>query len=75
MTDVAPTLDPAFVNAFRAGTSKQAQAEAVLPRDHLAASFVLLQLSAAIAGKPDATALSLGSGCCPPTTRLEAKNP
>jgi transposase len=75
MTAVAPTLDPAFVNAFRAGTLTQAQAEAVLPRDHLAAIFLLLQLSAAIAGKPDtpASGAHTPSGSIPPYAKPTSK--
>jgi transposase len=75
MTAVAPTLDPAFVNAFRAGTLTQAQVAAVLPRDHLAAIFLLLRLSAAMAGKPDApaTGAHTPSGSIPPYAKPTSK--
>ena len=75
MTAAAPTLDPAFVKAFRAGTLTQAQAEAVVPRDHLATILLLLQLSAAIAGKPDAPAggAHTPSGSIPPYSKPTTK--
>jgi transposase len=49
-TATGPNLDSQFVAAFRAGTLTQAQAEASLPRDRSAVIFLLLQLSAAVAG-------------------------
>jgi transposase len=75
MTPAAPALDPAFVEAFRAGTLTQAQAEAVMPRDHLAATFLLLQLSAAMAAKPDAPASGAHapSGSVPPYAKQPSK--
>src|SRR4051794_6151196 len=75
MTSAASTLDPAFVNAFRAGTLTQAQAEAAMPLDHLAATFFLLQLSAAMAGKPDAPAggAHTPSGSVPPYAKPTSK--
>jgi transposase len=75
MTPGASTLDPAFVNAFRAGTLTHAQAEAVMPRDHLAAIFFLLQLSAAMAGKPDAPAggAHTPSGSIPPYAKQPSR--
>jgi transposase len=75
MTPVVSTLDAAFVDAFRAGTLTQAQAEAAMPRDHLAATFFLLQLSAAIAGKADAPAggAHTPSGSIPPYAKRASK--
>jgi transposase len=75
MTPVVSTLDPAFVSAFRAGTLTQAQAEAAMPRDHLAATFLLLQLSAAIAGKADTPAggAHTPSGSIPPYAKQTSK--
>jgi transposase len=43
-------LDPVFLAAFRSGTLTEAQADLFLKRDPLAVRFLLLQLSAAIAG-------------------------
>src|SRR5215470_19276592 len=63
MANEAPTLDPAFVQAFRAGTPTRTQAEAVIPRDHSAVVFMLLQLSAAVAGGTGAPA---GGAHAPP---------
>lgn len=51
MTAAAPSLDAEFVSAFRAGTLTHAQAEAALPCDRAAVIFLLLQLSAAVAGR------------------------
>ena len=75
MTPAAPTLDLAFVNAFRAGTLTQAQAEAAMPRDHLAATFFLLQLSVAMAGKTDTPAAGAHtpSGSIPPYAKPTSK--
>ena len=74
MTATVPTLDPTFVAAFRAGTLTQAQAEAVLPQDRAAAIFLLLQLSAAVAGgsSPPASAAHAPSGCLPPYAKPNA---
>ena len=75
MTFAAPTIDPAFANAFRAGTLTQAQAQAAMPRDHLAAIFFLLQLSAAMAGQPNAPAAGAHtpSGSIPPYAKPVSK--
>jgi hypothetical protein len=75
MTPVASTLDPAFVSAFRAGTLTQAQAEAAMPRDHLAATFLLLRLSAAMAGKAGtpASGAHTPSGSIPPYAKPASK--
>lgn len=43
-------LDPAFLAAFRAGTLTEDQADLFLNRDPLEVRFLLLQLSAAVAG-------------------------
>ena len=56
MTASAPSLDPQFVAAFRAGTLTPAQADAALPTDRAAALFLLLQLSSAVAARPPAPA-------------------
>ena len=50
MTRAGPTPDAAFLTAFRAGTLTAAQAEAALPADRGAIIFLLLQLSAVVAG-------------------------
>jgi transposase len=52
MTRAGPTPDAAFLTAFRAGTLTAAQAEAALPADRGAIIFLLLQLSAVVAGGP-----------------------
>lgn len=74
MTSVAPTLDPAFVAAFRAGTLTQAQLEAVLPRDRVAVIFLLLQLSTALATRtdPPAGTAHQPSGVVPPYQKPQA---
>jgi transposase len=56
MPSAAPTLDPTFVSAFRAGTLTAAQAEAALPEDRAAVIFLLLSLSAAVADRAGAPA-------------------
>jgi transposase len=75
MTALAPTLDPAFVAAFRAGTLTPAQAEATLPRDRAAVIFLLLQLSAAVAGGPGppASGAHTPSGSLPPYAKPNAR--
>jgi transposase len=74
MTPVAPTLDPAFVAAFRAGTLTIAQVETVLPRDRAAVIFLLLQLSTTLAGRPDtpASIAHQPSGSIPPYAKPAA---
>jgi transposase len=74
MTPEAPTLDPAFVSAFRAGTLTSAQAEAALPRDRAAVIFLLLQLSTTLAtptGTP-AGGAHQPSGSTPPYAKPTA---
>jgi hypothetical protein len=67
MTATAPSLDPKFVAAFRAGTLTQAQADASLPRDRAAVIFLLLQLSAVVAGgSGPANGAHTPSGSLPP---------
>src|SRR4051794_17676245 len=56
MAASAPSLDPQFVAAFRAGTLTRDQADAVLPTDRAAALFLLLRLSAAVADRSPAPA-------------------
>jgi transposase len=74
MAAVAPTLDPTFVAAFRSGTLTRAQAEAVVPRDHVAVIFLLLQLSASIAGGMGlpASGAHTPSGSVPPYAKPSA---
>lgn len=73
MTATAPTLDAKFVAAFRAGTLTQAQAEATLPRDRAAVIFLLLQLSAVVAGGSAAPASGAHtpSGSLPPYAKAK----
>src|SRR5215212_7708747 len=68
MPAVAPTLDPAFVAAFRAGTLTATQVEAALPRDRAAVIFLLLQLSTTLADRTGAPASTAHqpSGSVPP---------
>lgn len=74
MTATAPSLDPEFVAAFRGGTLTQAQAEAMLPRDRAAAIFLLLQLSAVVAGgAAPASGAHTPSGSLPPYAKPKAK--
>jgi hypothetical protein len=72
---VVSTLDPAFASAFRAGTMTQAQAEVARPRDHLAATFFLLQLSSVIADKADTSSggAHTPSGSIPPYAKQASK--
>ena len=73
MTATAPSLDPKFVAAFRAGTLTQAQADASLPRDRAAVIFLLLQLSAAVAGgSAPASGAHTPSGSLPPYAKAKA---
>jgi transposase len=74
MTAVAANLDPSFVNAFRAGTLTRKQAEAALPSDRGAVIFLLLQLSAAMAGPTTpASGAHTPSGAVPPYAKPSAK--
>ena len=75
MTATAPTLDPVFVKAFRGGTLTQAQVETAVTHDHSAFIFLLLQLSAAIAGKLEgpANGAHTPSGAIPPYEKESAK--
>jgi transposase len=69
MTASAPTLDPRFVAAFRAGTLTRDQAEAAVPDgDRAAVIFLLLRLSAAVADQAAAPAggAHAPSGSLPP---------
>lgn len=74
MTPVTPSLDGAFVAAFRSGTLTAAQVEAVLPRDRPAVIFLLLQLSAAVADKANSPASTAHqpSGSIPPYSKPPA---
>jgi transposase len=72
MATVAPTLDPTFLAAFRAGTLTPEQAEAVLPLDRAACIFFLLQLSNTI-GTPLANGgPHVPSGSVPPYAKPAA---
>jgi transposase len=74
MTASAPTLDPQFVTAFRAGTLTRAQAEAALPDDRAAVIFLVLQLSVAVAEKAAVPAggAHTPSGSLPPYSKGKA---
>ena len=74
MTATVSSLDAGFLAAFRAGTLTQAQAEASLPRDRAAVIFLLLQLSAAVAGDaaPPAGGPHTPSGSVPPYAKDKA---
>lgn len=76
MTALAPTLDPAFVAAFRAGTLTATQVEAAVPQDRAAVIFLLLQLSMAVAGRTDAPASTAHqpSGSVPPYDKPAASH-
>jgi transposase len=67
-TATSPSLDAGFIAAFRAGTLTQAQADASLPRDRAAVIFLLLQLSAVVAGGSGspASGAHTPSGALPP---------
>src|SRR5258708_6878341 len=75
MATAAPTLDPSFVTAFRAGTLTRAQAEAAVPRDHSAVIFMLLQLSSVMASGTTTPAhgAHTPSGSIPPYSKQPAK--
>jgi transposase len=70
-----PTLDPALMKAFRAGTLTRDQAEAMVPQDRSAMIFMLLTLSAAIAGgaATPANGAHTPSGSIPPYAKPTAK--
>jgi transposase len=74
MTAAAPTLDPAFLAAFRAGTLTEAQAQNALPRDRAAVVFLLLQLSAAVADRSatPASGAHAPPGAVPPYAKPKA---
>ncbi len=61
-----PVLDPTFVAAFRSGTLTPEQAEAILPRDRVAAIFFLLQLSSTLGSPTPAGGAHTPSGTVPP---------
>ena len=75
MTATSPSssIDPVFLAAFRAGTLTVEQAQAVVPDDALAVALLLLQLSAAIAGKVSTTGPHTPSGAIPPYVKPAAK--
>jgi transposase len=71
MTALAPSLDPAFVAAFRSGTLTPAQAEAAVPAgDRAAFIFLLLQLSTTLGGP--AAGPHTPSGVVPPYAKPAA---
>jgi transposase len=75
MTATGPTLDPAFVAAFRSGQVSQAQLEAIVPADRGQVIFLLLQLSAAVAAVAIATPAGSAhqpSGVVPPYAKPSA---
>jgi transposase len=72
MTPVPLTLAPSLVTAFRSGTLTAAQLEAALPTDRAAIIFLMLQLSAAIAGPAPASGAHQPSGSIPPYAKPSA---
>lgn len=70
----APTLDPEFAKAFRAGTLTPEQIDAALPQDRSATIFLLLQLSALVAtdSSRPATGPHTPSGSIPPYAKPSA---
>lgn len=74
MTAPGPTLDPAFVAAFRSGQVSPAQLEAIVPADRGQVIFLLLQLSAAVANgmAPSAPSAHQPSGVVPPYAKPPA---
>jgi len=74
MTPASPTLDPAFVTAFRAGTLTAAQVEVALPQDRAAVIFLLLQLCTTLANRTDTPASTAHqpSGSIPPYAKPTA---
>ena len=60
------TLDSSFLTAFRTGTLTEEQARVFAHLDPLAACFLLLQLSAALAGTAPAVGPPVPSGSVPP---------
>lgn len=72
MPAVAPTLDPTFVAAFRAGTLTPEHADAILPRDRAAAIFFLLQLSTTLGTPAPAGGAHTPSGTVPPYAKPAA---
>lgn len=72
MPAVAPTLDPAFVAAFRSGTPTPEHAEAILPRDRAAAIFFLLQLSTTLGAPAPVGGAHTPPGTVPPYAKPAA---
>lgn len=74
MTAAGPTLDSAFLAAFRSGAVTAEQLEAIVPADRGEVIFLLLQLSAAVAGQAEAAASSAHqpSGVVPPYAKPPA---
>src|SRR5271170_8142780 len=70
------TLDPAFIVAFRAGTLTREQAEAAVPKDRSAMIFMMLSLSAIVAGAPGmpASGANTPSGSIPPYAKEPSKS-
>ena len=69
------TLDPTFIVAFRAGTLTREQAEAAVPKDRSAMIFMMLSLSAIVAGAPGmpASGANTPSGSIPPYAKEPSK--
>ena len=73
MVAAAPSLDPTFVAAFRAGTLTSAQVETQVPSDRAAVVFFLLQLSATLAGgATPASGANTPSSTVPPYAKPKA---
>ncbi|MGL6095099.1 MAG: IS66 family transposase [Fimbriiglobus sp.] len=67
-------LEPAFLAAFRSGTLTEPQAAEFARRDPIIITFLLLQLSAAIANGIPAAGPHAPSGSLPPYAKPAAKN-
>jgi transposase len=68
-------FDPGFIVAFRAGTLTRAQAEAAVPTDRSAMIFMMLSLSAMMAGgtATPASGANTPSGSIPPYAKEPSK--
>lgn len=74
MTALAPSLDPQFVAAFRAGTLTPAQAEAAVPDgDRAAFIFLLLRLSTTVGAAAPAGGAHTPSGSLPAYAKGKAE--
>lgn len=67
-----PSLDTAFVAAFRAGTLTFERVRAIVPDDSTEVAWLMLQLSAAVAGRTVAAGPHTPSGATPPYAKPAA---